>query len=169
MKFYELLYILPSKYAENEVDAVVATVTAIAEKAGAAFVSTKVLGRLKLAYVIDGSRFGTYVLCYLNAEPSAIPVLDRAFGLADEVLRHTILSAKEGDEKKKVEISSYVAPLSEEGREERTPERRPITAAPTPVRPAPTAALKPAEPAMSIEELDKKLDEILDADVTKGI
>lgn len=165
MKFYEFLFILPSRYAENEVDGVVKAVMAVIEKAGAQPVKTAVLGRLKLAYPIEGSRYGTYVLTHFNAEPSAIPALDRALSLTDEVLRHVILSAKEGDEKKKVELSAYVAPLSEEAREERDT-RRPPSAAPARPVPAPAApaAVKPSEPAMSIEELDKKLDEILDTD-----
>lgn len=168
MKYYEFLYILPSKYAENEVDAVVKAVTALVEKAGAQVAKTTVLGRLKLAYPIEGSRYGTYVLAFFHAEPSAIPTLDRALALSDEVLRHTILCAKAGDELKKVELSAYVAPLSEEAREERGTSRPVARPAPAPMA-APMAAVKPAEPAMSIEELDKKLDEILDADVTKGI
>lgn len=166
MKFYEFLFILPSRYAENEVDGVVKTVMAVLEKGGASPVKTSVLGRLKLAYPIEGSRYGTYVLTHFNAEPSAIPALDRALTLTDEVLRHTILAAKEGDEKKKVELSAYVAPLSEEAREERDTRRAPAAAPAPAARPAAApAAVKAAEPALSIEELDKKLDEILDTDV----
>ncbi|TAK04264.1 30S ribosomal protein S6 [Patescibacteria group bacterium] len=169
MKFYEFLYILPSKYAENEIDPVVKAVTEMTQKAGAEVVKTTVLGRLKLAYAIEGSRYGTYVLTYFNAEPAALQALDRALSLSDEVLRHTILSAKAGDESKKVELSAYVAPLSEEAREERAPDRRPAPPrAAAPVS-AVAAAVKPAEPAMSIEELDKKLDEILDSDISKGV
>ena len=173
MKYYELLYILPSRYAENEVDGVVKTVTALLEKAGVTVAKTTALGRLKLAYPIEGSRYGTYVLTYFHAEASAITALDRMLSLSDEVLRHTILSAKEGDEKKKVELSAYVAPLSEEAREARgespRDERRPSARPPMAPAVAPAAAVKASEPAMSIEELDKKLDEILDADITKGI
>ena len=169
MKMYELMYIIPSRYTDAEVEGVAKTVSGMVEKAGGTIVKTTMLGKLKLAYPIKGIRHGTYALTYFNAEPAIIAELDRALGLADEVLRHTMLVAKAGAENKKVELNAYVAPLSEEGRDTRD-ERRP--SAPAPVRaaaPAPAAAVRPAEPAMSIEELDKKLDEILDADVTKGV
>jgi len=171
MKMYELMYIVPSRYADNEVDGVVKTVNGMVEKAGGAIVKSQNLGKLKLAYPINGVRHGTYVLVHFNAEPSVVSGLDRALGLADEVLRHTMLIAKTGAENKKVELNAYVAPLSEEGRDSREETRRPSSS--TPVRSATPAAaataVRPAEPAMSIEELDKKLDEILDSDVTKGV
>ncbi|OGL67304.1 30S ribosomal protein S6 [Candidatus Uhrbacteria bacterium RIFCSPHIGHO2_01_FULL_63_20] len=169
MKMYEFLYIIPSRYAENEIEGVAKTVTGMVERAGGSIVKTTVLGRLKLAYPIKGSRYGTYVLTFFEAEPAAMAALDRALSLCDEVLRHTILSAKPGDEKKKAELTAYVAPLSEEAREERADRRPAPSRAPAPVLSAAPAAVKVGEPAMSIEELDKKLDEILDTDVTKGI
>ena len=168
MKMYELMYIIPSRYTDAEVDGVAKTVTGMVEKAGGTIVKTQMLGKLKLAYPIKGIRHGTYVLTHFNAEPSVIAALDRSLGLADEVLRHTMLIAKAGAENKKVELNAYVAPLSEEARDTRDERRAPM--APRPAAPAPAvAAVRPAEPAMSIEELDKKLDEILDADVTKGV
>lgn len=169
MKMYELMYIVPSRYADNEVDGVVKTVNGMVEKAGGAIVKSQNLGKLKLAYPVNGVRHGTYVLVHFNADPAIISGLDRGLGLADEVLRHTMLVAKKGAETKKVELNAYVAPLSEEGRDSREEVRRPSSAAPAPTRAPATAAVRPAEPAMTIEELDKKLDEILDADVTKGV
>jgi hypothetical protein len=67
-----------------------------------------------------------------------------------------------GAEKKTYEISSYVAPLSEEAEAAQAsyqPKAKEIV-------PATPVAVEPEKPAMSMEELDKKLDEILESEIT---
>lgn len=169
MQNYELLYILPAKYAETEIDGIRAKVAGMIEAAGGKVSRNESLGKIKLAYVIKKQQHGTYVLVHFGAEPSAIAVIDRQFRLSDEILRHMIVDLAPGQEKAVVSIQSYVAPLSEEARE--LP-RRVATAAPTaaPRAAAPAAAPAAARaadvaPSMSMAELDKKLDEILDAEV----
>ena len=175
---YELLYIVPASFADTEVDGVKAKVAALLEKAGGAIVRHDTLGKIRLAYPIKGQRHGTYVLAYLTAEGTAVAGMERSLRLADEVLRHHILIATKGAETTKFEITSYVAPLSEEAREtkegtgprregEASRDMRPkVAAAP---RAAAAAVVAKVEPAMSVEELDRKLDAILEGDVTASI
>ncbi len=166
---YELLYIIPTQFADTEIDGVRAKIAGVIEANGGKVARNESLGKLRLAYPIKNIRHGTYVLAYFEAETSAIANIDRLLRLSDEVLRHTILVAKAGAEKKTYTITSYVAPLSEEAREasgaDAAPTRRSSASAARPAA-APVAAMKAEEASMSMEELDKKLDEILDADVT---
>ena len=60
-----------------------------------------------------------------------------------------------GADEKKFEIESYVPPLTDEGQPVRKPRRQPL---------APPPPVKREEKKLSIEELDKKIDEILESD-----
>lgn len=166
MQNYELLYIVPTQFAETEIDGIRAKVAAMVEQTGAKVTRNESLGKLKLAYPVKHQRHGTYVLVHFDAEPSAISGLDRALRLSDEVLRHIVVERDPATDKKTYQIASYVAPLSEEAREMRrgsldAAPRRPVAQAPVAEAAVPVAT----EPSMSMEELDKKLDEILDKDV----
>lgn len=166
MQKYELLYILPTRFADTEIDGLREKMAKTVEQAGATVTRNESLGKIKLAYPVKQQRHGTYVLVHFEAEPSAVAGLDRTLRLSDEVLRHIIVDLAPGSEKKTYQIASYVAPLSEEARELRrspstdAPPRRPV-----PVIAAPIVPAVSSEAPMSMEELDKKLDEILDQDV----
>ena len=173
MQNYELLYILPAKFADTEIDGLRAKVAGMIEAAGAKVTRNESLGKIKLAYVIKKQQHGTYVLVHFSAETPVIAVLDRQFRLSDEILRHMIVDLVPSQEKAVVQIQSYVAPLSEEARE--LP-RRPSTGSGSATSTTPRAAAPAATeavaaraadvaPSMSMAELDKKLDEILDAEV----
>ncbi len=170
MQNYELLYILPAKYADTEIDGLRAKVAGMIEAAGAKVTRNESLGKIKLAYVIKKQQHGTYVLVHFSAETPVIAVIDRQFRLSDEILRHMIVDLVPSQEKAVVQIQSYVAPLSEEARE--LPRRVPSTPSTSAPRAAAPAVAEPVAvraadvaPSMSMAELDKKLDEILDADV----
>lgn len=167
-KTYELLYIVSTKYTDDEVEGIRKTVKALIEKLDGKIVREESLAKIRLSYIIKKQRHGTYVLVYFTAPPAAMAELDRQLGLTDEILRHTMLSLpKSADLKKAFDLTAYIAPLSEEAQAARGDSRdsRPRVSAPAPMVPG-TAPVK-AEPAMSIEELDKKLDQILEGDVTK--
>lgn len=172
MKKYELLYIIPGQFADAEIDGVMKDVAKLAEAEASVKISrNESLGKIRLAYIIKKVKNGTYVLVHFEAEPESIDALDRALRLKDDVLRHTIVHLPDGAEDRKFEFTSYVAPLSEEARGDRKDRKdrndRPRSAPPK-IAP-PTPAKKEDSPSISVEDLDKKLDEILDQDVTKGI
>jgi len=175
MNKYELLYIIPGQFADDEIDGVMGDVAKLAEAESSVKISrNESLGKIRLAYPIKKVKNGTYVLVHFEAEAEKLNVLDRALLLKDEVLRHTIVHLPDGAEDRKFEFTSYIAPLSEEAREARGDKKdrkdryeRPKSS--TPKIASPTPATKKDSPAISVEDLDKKLDEILDQDVTKGI
>ena len=158
---YEMLYIVPQPFSDAEVTGVMERVAEMVKKAGGEVTRHEILARIKLAYPIKNTKHGTYVLLHLNIAEEAINEFDRQVGLFEEILRHQILVLPKGAENKKYDMVAYVAPLSEEA-----PRRDRETPAPTP-HPKPVAAAVPAkadESTFNMAELDKKLDEILEAD-----
>ncbi len=179
MNEYELLYIVPTQYTDEEVLGVQKNIGAFIVKHGGNVVSEKNLGKIRLAYPIKKVSHGTYMLSYFDCDPATVKDLDRELTLHDEVLRHTIITRPDGALERTFELSSYVAPLSEEAKLQRRDAPRPGATRHAPVHVAPAmieettmlAPLKPsgtsaAESTMSMEELDKKIDELLDVEIT---
>ncbi len=162
MKQYELLCIIPTQYADTEIEAVMATLKAVMEKEGAVVKRQENLGRIKLAYPIKGVRHGSYILFQFEAETEMMTEIDRRIRLAEEVLRHQITLMPKGADQKKYEISSYIAPLSEEADAAALVSHTRAKE----ITPAVSVAVEPERPTMSMEELDKKLDEILESEIT---
>ena len=157
---YEILAIIPSKYSDTEVDGAIEAVTKTLEAAGAKTQKTQNMGKLKIAYPIKGVRFGTYVLFYVEAETEAMKKVEQNLKLAEEVLRHIIIARPEGIPTFTFKMSAYQPPLTAEGRragerEERAPRQERAEGA--------------EKPRLSTEELNDKLDQILDSDIMKNI
>lgn len=153
MNHYELLYIIPAKYTEAEIDALTEKVSGVVSAAGAKVTETHQLGKRKLAYPINNVRHGTYVMSYVEAEADVMSKLDQTLRLSTDVLRHLLI---ERDPKIK-EIPSLVE-TPDERRGERG-ERR------SDRREAPRSQRTAKKSDMSMEELDKKLDKILTEEV----
>lgn len=170
MKEYELLYIVGTQFTDQEIAGIQSKIDDLLTQAGAKVLKTQNLGKIKLAYPIKKIRHGSYVLSYFDAEPSVITDINRRLGLADEVMRHTLLERPAGALERTFELTSYIAPLSEEAKPEREMKRPPVRtfkkAEPELASPLPVAA---AESSMTMEELDQKLDKILEGDVAENI
>ena len=155
MKKYELMYIIPSQYTEGEMDEIVKKVAGILESAGAKISDTHNLGKRRLAYAIGNQRNGTYILVILEAEPDAIIKVNQVLRLTNEVLRHMI-----------VEWDPHQKPVmmftdTEERRTEEQREHYAAATAPIQMKPADSSKA----PGVDIDELDKRLDEILTEEV----
>jgi small subunit ribosomal protein S6 len=152
---YELLYIIPAQFTDDETEQKKAMVTALIDKAGVKITRNDNLGKFKLAYPIGQVRHGFYILVEFNGETGAIQIIEREIRLLADVLRHQIIrlpersEAKGGKAKKEIKMVSYEAPGQDEEK-------------PSPRREQPK---KPAPKKVNLEELDKKLDEILESDV----
>ena len=157
---YEIMYIIPSKYSDSEIDGVIDQVAGVFEKHGAKVEQSQNLGKLKFAYPIKKVRHGTYVLAYVDAPTEALTKIDADLRLTDEVLRHLVVKCEDGIPSAKYTFKpqAYQEPLTPEGK--RAVARKPRA----PKTQAPSTDEKPAEP-ISTEELDKKLDEILENDM----
>lgn len=158
---YEILTIIPAKFADTEIDGIAERVAKMLENDGLKIERTENLGKLKLAYAIDHVRYGTYVLFYASAENTdVLKKVDQDLRLADEVLRHTVIAHPEGIPAHTPRPTSYVPPLTAEGRRAGDKSED---------RPKAQKAATGEEKPISTQELDKKLDEILDSDIMKSI
>lgn len=169
MNKYELLYIVGSQYTETEVGEIQKKIAAQLEKLGAKILRNEMIGKIRLAYIIKKARHGSYVLVHFDADPSIIKDLNRSLELNEEVLRHTLLTREPGAENKKFELTAYVPPLSDEGKRV---EQKPalVRERPAHVEAAPVATpIDRAQVNMTMEELDKKLDEILEDDLSEKV
>lgn len=159
---YELVYIIPAQVTDAELPGIQGKVTALVEAAGAKIVTDRNVGRLKLAYPVKGSKFGHYFMVKFEANPEALPKLNESLRLSTDLSRFEIaLAPKSGKEIPKI-LSFEEARMR--GREERS------SVGTRPTAPAQQAEAAPVQEAaaksgMSMDDLDKKLDQILNEKV----
>ncbi len=152
---YELMYIIPSKFSDSEIDGVINQVAGVLEKHGAKVEQSQNLGKIKFAYPIKKVRHGTYVLSYIEAPVESLVKIEKDLRLTDEVLRHLMVKREDGIPSAKYQFkpASYQEPLDAEG-------KRAIARKPRKPKPVESSE------RLSTEELDKKLDEILEKDLS---
>jgi small subunit ribosomal protein S6 len=116
---YELLYIIPTTFTDEEVGTVEQKIAALFTKVGATIDSTRRLGKFRLAYTIKTQRHGHYVLVMFTAEHGTVAKLDELLRITPEVLRHLIIRAEEGGEEAKFDLVQFTEIVVEGGREDR--------------------------------------------------
>lgn len=141
---YELFYIIPAKYTDDEVQGVTSRVTSLLEKNGATVVTANALGKQKLAYPIKKFRFGHEFLIDFNADKAALLPIQGELRIDSSITRF-MLSHKSTKAKK----------LNLEERP-RTREQKPQAEARAP---------KAQVPAISEEQLEKRIEEVLEEPV----
>ena len=155
---YEILSILPSKYSDTEIEGIVQATNTLLENAGAKVVKAEVLGKLKLAYPVKQNRHGVYVLTYVEAETAVMAKVDQDLRLSDDIVRHVMVKRPAGIPVTTFRPTSYQPPLTSEGKRASAEDR-----------PARAKVAVPTEgevkQKITTEELDRKLDEILDTDL----
>ncbi|MCR4256413.1 MAG: 30S ribosomal protein S6, partial [Candidatus Uhrbacteria bacterium] len=104
---YELLYIIPTTFTDEEAGEIETRVSGLIEKVGITAESTTRLGKLRFAYLIKDQRHGYYIMVMLNADPSAIAKLDGQLRITPEVLRYMIISADEAGSEAKYELVQF--------------------------------------------------------------
>lgn len=135
MPHYELLYIVLPKFSEDEVPKVASKVKEQIQKFGGKITLEDNLGKKKLAYPIKHNRYGYYLLLEFDLEAEKVKSLDNNLKLLNEVLRHQMV-------KKRKEIPHIPRPKKI---------KEPLE--------------KKEKKEIKIEDLDKKLDEILKEDI----
>lgn len=147
---YELLYIIPTTFTDEEVGGVETKVSALLTKLGATVESVTRLGKMRFAYPIQNQRHGHYVLVMLQAEPSMLAKIDENLRITNEVLRYMTLSAEEAGSDQKYELLPFTE-VNLDAKEDR-PRRAPAAEAPRPPE-AKEGEAKPAEvPAAFVGE-----------------
>jgi len=95
VKAYEALIILDPNLSEDDRGAVIKRISDLVTDGGGTLDNIDEWGKRKLAYEIDKKSEGEYLLVEFHADPSAIGEIDRVLGIADSVVRFTIVKRDE--------------------------------------------------------------------------
>jgi len=90
MKQYEIIYIIPSPFTENEAPAIQKTVAQIIEENGGKIINEENLGNKKLAYSIKNIKRGFYVVLNFEGTSEVVKKIEQKLKLMPEVLRFLI-------------------------------------------------------------------------------
>ncbi|MBU0612890.1 30S ribosomal protein S6 [Patescibacteria group bacterium] len=174
MQNYELLVIISSKITEEEIPSVTDKIFELIKKNEGTIVRDENMGKKKLSYPIQHQRYGFYVLVDFDLPGESLRKVEKELKLMEEVTRYMVVV-------RDVLAAARAAKRAEEEKERRlTPpliEKKPVLEPETPAKPRssfadskPDAKEKPAVPEkkkVSLEELDEKLDQILDDDIMR--
>lgn len=155
---YELCVLFAGTHTAAEIDEFARAVEALLATAAAEIKFSHGLGRKKLAYPIRGQPHGEYRSWLFVADKSAVPGLNEKLRLAPNVLRYLLLALPEEILEKriqKVKESKIIKPREGAAAVKPLPVAAPVV--PEPIKPK-------EKEKLSLDELDKKLDEILEGD-----
>jgi small subunit ribosomal protein S6 len=162
---YELLGLVGAEHSPEAAQGILNQVRDEVAKAGGEVLSTNVIGKRKLAYEVKKERFGTYFELDFNLDGSVMHALERELKLRNDVIRFLIIktklkTAKELEEEVRIQGKIQARKSREEAavRQEHEAEQRTAEAA---------APKRKDETPLSLEDIDKKIDEILDEDIAK--
>ncbi|KKQ27828.1 MAG: 30S ribosomal protein S6 [Candidatus Magasanikbacteria bacterium GW2011_GWC2_37_14] len=187
MKKYELLVVFPGTLAENEVNAEAEKVKAVVTENGGVEFEMGEIEKRRLAYPIKHIRYGYFQLAFFSADTVQVKIIENKFRLMSELLRAVIrqqnVKANKkinfgaliiGEDNKRSETENepihYNQPVASVVTEEKvvqeekkvevivSEEQQKLAAAP--VKKA--SAKKEEKKKINLDDIDKKLDEILD-------
>lgn len=153
MNHYEILYLFDIPASEQDLQALTDRIANTITTNGGVIVYQENLGRRRLGYPVNKMIQGMYHVVEFDMAPEELKKLDRTLKLDQTIARFQIVSIRPRTEAdRRQTLPESVAPKHE---------RKPRTevAAPKPV--------VEAKPELSSEELDKKLDELLQDDIIK--
>jgi len=163
---YDMLALVGAAHSPEAANEILESLRSLITKAGGDVLHASVVGKKKLAYPIQKERFGTYLDLDFNLDGAAIQALERDLRLRADVLRFLsvktkLKTAKELEEEVRIQEKIQARKSREEAavRQEREAEQRAEEKAAAPAR--------KAEAPLSLEDIDKKIDEILDEDIAK--
>ncbi len=167
MQHYEMLFILPARRSVEELETDTQEIFSIVEKAGGKVSHKEVFARQKLSYPIKKEIQGVYILSEFDAEPSSIITMDTEIKHLPILLRHQIVKKivktpeqLETERLLKERIAAKRVAESEKVRIEEVAKVAKETAASSDKK-------DKKEEKVDTEELDKKLEELLEDPMLK--
>lgn len=142
-KSYDLLYFLSITLETDEINTIKAKVAEVIKKYSGQITHEEELGKKKLAYNISRARHGHYLFAIFSAPGNAIKQIERELKLMPEIIRHKISLHEE--------IKIPVRPLAPKPEKTDQPEIKSETLSEKPKK----------ETKVDIQELDRKIDELL--------
>ncbi|OGY92717.1 MAG: 30S ribosomal protein S6 [Candidatus Komeilibacteria bacterium RIFCSPLOWO2_01_FULL_53_11] len=156
MQHYELLYLVTTEIPENELQKIQSEISGFITQQGGKIGKDEQLGRRKLAYPIKAERYGFYMLTEFDLEPEQTLALRKTLQLHKYIARHMLVE--------KHQISAKELLMQEQAKR-RVQERMEKQAQRDQAAKEETAAGTKHDQKISLEDLDKKLDEILETDI----
>lgn len=115
---YEILYIIPAKYSEKEIEGIDKKIASILKECGASVIKTDNWGKKKLAYQIKQYRYGYYTLVIFFAETDIVKKITQKLNINQDIIRFQIV--KEIKKPKRTKRSEKVLKFSETEKEDKT-------------------------------------------------
>ncbi|HTX87319.1 MAG TPA: 30S ribosomal protein S6 [Candidatus Nanoarchaeia archaeon] len=166
---YELLFIIPNKFTEDEAKAIDAKIKQQIAAAGGEVTYAEDWGKKKLAYPIGGYNHGYYKLAEFDLAGEKLAELDNFLRLSNDVLRHQIIRAPKrtaeqiaADKKKSDELAAIRKRLKEGGAEKKELAEEKTSGLVTEKKPPAVEERKSFKKKTELKDLDAKLDDILD-------
>lgn len=169
MKHYEMLCVLPGTMTEEEVATFMKTVTETVTTHGATISSSVDKGKSRLAYPMKNIRYGYFNLVYFEIDPGQLADIERRIRLLGTLLRVIIRSYDPADE---AALSGFSLnpqmPLTKgEERMDIPPVSDAVHMDGSVGDGSMTREPKEEKKEVTLEEIDSKLDEILEKDLSK--
>lgn len=94
MQYYELIYIIPVKFAGKEFEKIQNKIKEIIQQEGGQIAYEESLGKKKLSYVIKRNSQGFYIVNEFEVESNRIKTINEKIKLTQEIIRHLIFRKK---------------------------------------------------------------------------
>lgn len=165
---YEILFIIPNKFTEDEAKTVSAQVEKVIAENEGQITLREFWGKKKLAYEIKHNAYGYYSLFEFDLEGKNLAKIDKNLRLSTDILRHQIIIKKAKSEKEIAKDKAIRAKIdSKKASEEKGKEEKAKKAsAPAYVSRAAASTSKEKETKetkIDLKDLDEKLEGILNA------
>lgn len=145
---YELIYLISNKYSEDELEPIKSNVLKLIKDNGGQITYQEDWGKRKLVYSIKNFFHAYYQLIEFDLLPEKLKNIDKTLRLSEEIIRHLVVKKKiktEAEKQKEKIIAAKIAKKEEEAEELKTGDKK-------------------EERNVTMEELDEKLDKILNTD-----
>jgi len=162
VQHYEVLFIIPGSYNDSEVPTIKEKVVSFITKVGGQITKDQDYERRKLAYNINHESFGYYWLMEFDVEGKNIKELNHQLKLTPEILRYILVKAKIKTAEDIAQEAAVKAKITARKAEKVKQELKEVTEIKKPLdRLGVKKEEEKTEGKVSMEDLDKKLDEIL--------
>jgi len=152
MSHYELLYLVPATYTEEELVPIKEKIKDLIKKFAGEIKTEDSLGKKKLAYPIKGNHQGYYLLYEFDLDGKNLLELEKNLKLTNEILRHIIVNRKPKSLSLLKKTADKIKASEKRAKEIKHGDETEKKAEST-------------KGKIKLEDLDQKLDEILEGDI----
>jgi small subunit ribosomal protein S6 len=151
---YEILFILPNKFTEDEAKKVMDKVGQLITTTGGQLTHNEFWGKKKLAYEIKHNAYGYYGLFEFDLEGKLLAAIDKNLRLSADILRHQIVVKKVKSAEEIARAEAIRAKIDSKKAADKKKEEKEKKASTTE---APAKTKKSDDKRVDLKDLDKKL------------